>query len=174
MRRVRSKAIIKEEAFKERMILFIFVYLIFVTLYFSANTLAKYTGTVSGTGQTQIAKWDVSAVSNSNSTMNIIAGNDTATYEITVTSTSEVGCTYSIVLSNVPTGVKVKLDNESPVTVGADKIVTFNNCGRFYANNPGVVKVHTLVLEAGIDIPPVSNNSMNIDVSFVQDPIVSN
>ena len=89
MKRVRSKAIIKQEAFKERIILFLFVYLIFASLYFSVNTLAKYTGTVSGTGETQVAKWEVSATPNSNSPMNIIAGNNTASYKITVTSTSD-------------------------------------------------------------------------------------
>lgn len=169
MKRVRSKAIIKQEAFKERIILFLFVYLIFASLYFSVNTLAKYTGTVSGTGETQVAKWEVSATPNSNSPMNIIAGNNTASYKITVTSTSEVGCGYSISLSNVPTGVIVKLDDKAPVTVGADKKVTFDSCGHFNANTPGVENEHTLVLEAGIDIPPVSNNAMNVDVSFVQD-----
>ena len=63
----------------------------------------------------------------------------------------------------------VKLDDEDPVTVGADKKVTFDSCGHFNANTPGVENEHTLVLEAGIDIPPVSNNAMNVDVSFVQD-----
>ena len=168
MKRVRSKAIIKQEAFKERIILFIFVYLIFASLYFSVNTLAKYTGTVSGTGETQVAKWEVSATPNSNSPMNIIAGNDTASYEITVTSTSEVGCSYSISLSNVPTGVMVKLDDKAPVTVGADKKVTFTNCGEFSANTQGQQRIHTLELKAGIDITPVSNNAIDVDVSFVQ------
>ena len=168
MKRVRSKAIIKQEAFKERIILFIFVYLIFASLYFSVNTLAKYTGTVSGTGETQVAKWEVSATPNSNSPMNIIAGNDTDSYKITVTSTSEVGCSYSISLSNVPTGVIVKLDDKDPVTVGADKKVTFTNCGEFSANTQGQQRIHTLELKAGIDITPVSNNEMNVDVSFVQ------
>ena len=168
MKRVRSKAIIKQEAFKERIILFIFVYLIFASLYFSVNTLAKYTGTVSGTGQTQVAKWEVSATPNSNSPMNIIAGNDTDSYKITVTSTSEVGCGYSISLSNVPTGVIVKLDDKAPVTVGADKKVTFTNCGEFSANTQGQQRIHTLELKAGIDITPVSNNAIDVDVSFVQ------
>ena len=168
MKRVRSKAIIKQEAFKERIILFLFVYLIFASLYFSVNTLAKYTGTVSGTGETQVAKWEVSATPNSNSPMNIIAGNDTASYEITVTSTSEVGCSYSISLSNVPTGVMVKLDDKAPVTVGADKKVTFTNCGEFSANTQGQQRIHTLELKAGIDITPVSNNAIDVDVSFVQ------
>ena len=171
MKRVRSKAIIKQEAFKERIILFIFVYLIFASLYFSVNTLAKYTGTVSGTGETQVAKWEVSATPNSNSPMNIIAGNENASYKITVTSTSEVGCDYSISLSNVPTGVMVKLDDEDPVTVGNDKKVTFTNCGEFSANTQGQQRIHTLELKAGIDITPVSNNEMNVDVSFVQDTI---
>ena len=168
MKRVRSKAIIKQEAFKERIILFIFVYLIFASLYFSVNTLAKYTGTVSGTGETQVAKWEVSATPNSNSPMNIIAGNDTDSYKITVTSTSEVGCSYSISLSNVPTGVMVKLDDKAPVTVGADKKVTFTNCGEFSANTQGQQRIHTLELKAGIDITPVSNNAIDVDVSFVQ------
>ena len=152
MKRVRSKAIIKQEAFKERIILFIFVYLIFASLYFSVNTLAKYTGTVSGTGETQVAKWEVSATPNPNSPMNIIAGNENASYKIKVTSTSEVGCVYSISLSNVPTGVMVKLDDDPPVTVGADKKVTFTNCGEFSANTQGQQRIHTLELEAGIDI----------------------
>ena len=168
MKRVRSKAIIKQEAFKERIILFIFVYLIFASLYFSVNTLAKYTGTVSGTGETQVAKWEVSATPNSNSPMNIIAGNENASYKIKVTSTSEVGCVYSISLSNVPTGVIVKLDDKDPVTVGADKKVTFTNCGEFSANTQGQQRIHTLELKAGIDITPVSNNAIDVDVSFVQ------
>lgn len=171
MKRVRSNEVIKHEAFKERIIIFVVVYLIFLSFYFSVNTLAKYTGTVSGTGDTQVAKWEVSATSNSASTMNIIAGNDTASYEIKVTSTSEVGCGYSIVLSNVPTGVQVKLDDKAPVTVGNDKTVTFDRCGHFDANRPGVVNTHTLVLKADITIPPVSNNAMSIDVSFVQDVV---
>ena len=100
--------------------------------------------------------------------MNIIAGDKPVSYEITVTSTSEVGCGYSISLSNVPTGVIVKLDDKDPVTVGADKKVTFTNCGEFSANTQGQQRIHTLELEAGIDITPVSNNEMNVDVSFVQ------
>lgn len=170
MRRAQRRAIIKQKAIKRRIILLIFVYLIFVTLYFSINTLSKYTAASSGDGNIQIAKWSVNAIPTSSDPMNIIAGTDSVSYELTVTSTSEVGCTYSIVLSNLPNGVKVKLDEDSPIPVDSSGTIIFDDCGHFNAGSNGETKTHTLVLTADLGTPDVSK-LVNIDVLFVQEAI---
>ena len=79
MLRSRKFEAIKKETIRKRVFLFILIYLVFITAYLSVHTLSKYVGTAEGEGSIQVAKWDVRATSESNTTMNIISGyNSTA------------------------------------------------------------------------------------------------
>ena len=170
MLRLRKQAVIKKEIIKVRLFLFILMYLIFLTAYFSLNTFSKYVGVVDGGGEVQVAKWEVSSTSESNSMMNIVAGNTENTYEIKVTSTSDVGCTYSIVLSNIPSGLKIKLNDGSfeEITSGTK---AYSNIGHFDAGSSGIINTYTLTMKADLPVTEVANQVVDIDVVFVQDTI---
>ena len=161
---------IRKETTKKRISLFILVYFVFLTAYLSVSTLSKYVGSVEGDGTVQIAKWDVSARSDSNDVMNIISGGTTESYNIIVKSTSDVGCTYSVVVTNIPNNVTLSLDGHNPDTHVGDEAI-FNNVGRFDAGSNGTEVKHVLKVSANIDATQVTENEISIDVTFVQDSI---
>ena len=170
MLRSRKFEKLKKKTIRRRLIIFVLVYLIFITAYLSVNTLSKYVGISSGSGNIQVAKWEVSAISDSEDTMNIIAENTTAAYEVKISSTSEVGCTYSILIENVPDGVKIKIDDESAIAP-SDGTITFENCGHFDANSQGTVLTHTLTVEADVSAGEINDEELNVDITFIQDNI---
>ena len=161
---------IRKETTKKRISLFVLVYFVFLTAYLSVSTLSKYVGSVEGDGTVQIAKWDVSARSDSNDVMNIISGGTTESYNIIVKSTSDVGCTYSVVVTNIPNNVTLSLDGHNPDTHVGDEAI-FNNVGRFDAGSNGTEVTHVLKVSANIDATQVTENEISIDVTFVQDSI---
>ena len=161
---------IRKETTKKRISLFVLVYFVFLTAYLSVSTLSKYVGSVEGDGTVQIAKWDVSARSDSNDVMNIISGGTTESYNIIVKSTSDVGCTYSVVVTNIPNNVTLSLDGLNPDTHVGDEAI-FNNVGRFDAGSNGTEVTHVLNVSANINATQVTENEISIDVTFVQDSI---
>lgn len=111
--------------------------------------------------------WDVSVSSSSSSTMQLTANSSTATYNIVVTSTSEVDTNYSIIVRNLPSGVQVKLDNGNFEPYSST--VTFPNVGTIlYGANPNTA-THTLTFRANNGATIVSNQQISVDVEFVQD-----
>lgn len=161
---------IRKETTKKRVYLFILVYFVFLTAYLSVSTLSKYVGTAEGEGTVQIAKWEVFARTNSENVMNIISGNTTDSYNIIVKSTSDVGCSYSVVVTNIPDNVTLKLDGHNPDTHVGDEAI-FNNVGSFVAGSNGTEVTHVLLVSANINAVPVTENEIDIDVTFIQDSI---
>lgn len=103
-----------------------------LTSFFVIRTYSKFSSSVDKTGSLSIAKWDVLA-NIPTEDINLVAGNNIDTYTLTVTSKSEVATNYSIVISNLPIGVQVALDNNNYKNVSSGK-VQFNNVGSFNAN----------------------------------------
>lgn len=157
------------EVKKKKLKLFLLFYLIIMTSFLSMITLSKFKSTVTGNGSIQIAKWSVSLNTGSNTSDNIdlIAGNNEISYNINVKSLSEVKVGYSIIVSNIPNDVKVKLDTGTYQTPSSNK-VTFSQVGTINANASTKEKNHTLTFTAPISSATVNNKSMDIDVVFVQ------
>ena len=153
---------------KKKFIVFLFIYFILLTSYFTFSTVAKYAGEISRTNQISVARFNVSATGN-NSNISMVAGNggSSLTYTVTVTSISEVATSYSILLTNVPTGVKVKLDNGSYIS-GTNNEISFNNAGTFAPNDSNSTRTHTLTFMAEIGAATQSNASIGLDVVFTQ------
>ena len=153
---------------KKKFIVFLFIYFILFTSYFAFNTLSKYASQVNTNDQVSVARFSVSATGN-NANIDMIAGNSgsSLTYTVTVTSTSEVAANYSIILTSVPTGVKVKLDNGS-FESETNGTINFNNVGTFNANDSNSTRTHTLTFMAEIGTTTQSNTSIGLDVIFTQ------
>ena len=169
MLRSREFEKIKKATMRKRIILFGLMYLAFMTAYLSMNSFSKYVGVSSGSGNVQIAKWEVYSNSNSENIVNMVAGNTRATYEVKVVSNSDVACTYSIEVSNIPNNVRIKLDNGEYKEPQDGKIV-FPSCGRFDAGNNNEEVYHTLTVEADLSVGEIVRQ-LEVDTIFVQEEI---
>lgn len=158
----------KKRRLKKKFKLFLIIYFIIFTFSFAAFTLSKYINKVEGNGGVSIAKWEVlldTTLSNDNFT--VVIGNGSQNYKLRVSSTSDVGVSYSIVLSNVPSGVVVSVDGNTPQPPTNNKI-TFSNVGSFDANGAVKSREHTLSFSATLGANEVSDNNIDIDVVFIQ------
>lgn len=158
----------KKRRLKKKFKLFLKIYFIILTFSFSVLTLSKYVSKVEGDGGLKVAKWEVKLDTNlSSDTFTVVMGNGSQNYKLKVYSTSEVGVSYSIVLSNIPNGVQVSLDGATPLTPTNNKI-TFSNVGQFDANGAIKSREHTLSFSAILGSNEISDTDINMDVVFIQ------
>ena len=140
-----------------------------VVLMFNTFFDAKYRTKVSGTDTVRIAKWkfDVDTSSNA-SELYVVSENDngTNTYDITITNESEVSSSYALVLSNVPVGLQVKLDNGIYRSTN-DGVITINNAGSFLVNGE-TSHTHTLTFKDLLSSSNQGDMEIHLDVVFEQ------
>ncbi len=158
---------------KKRFFTFLLLYLIVFTAYFTIITFSKYTGIISGGDSAVIAKWDVYTDTSDNESdiVDVINGNGGNTYIIKVTSLSETIASYSIVLSNLPSDLEVKLDNGEFNTPDEFNVITFEDVGEINANAEIKTITHTLTFSIPINSETTGLNEIDIDVIFVQKEI---
>ena len=159
----------KKRKLKKKFVVFFSLYLVLLTSFFAIRTYSKFSNSVDKTGSLSIAKWDVLA-NIPTEDINLVAGNNIDTYTLTVTSKSEVATNYSIVISNLPIGVQVALDNNNYKNVSSGK-VQFNNVGSFNANASNTSKNHTLKIKAELYADEQTNKKIKVDVVFTQKKI---
>lgn len=142
-------------------------FLIVFDLSFIISSLAKYITGLPGTQSTKtVAKWDVSAnIPNANVSLMALYGEDT--YTLTVTNDSEVASSYSIKVSNLPTGTLVSLDNGSYKS--GNSYVLFENVGTINANAVTKTNSHVIKFKTFPEVTEVSNSSIKVEVIFSQD-----
>ena len=153
----------KNKLFSRRMICIVSILLTMFSSYF----LAKYISSSDGSSDASVAKWSVEYVSNIDA-LNLVSGNTAGNYILNVTSVSEVSANYSIVISNAPNGMEVKVDDGTYQTIGTSGTVTFNNMGSFSVNDVNTTHTHTVTFNAPLESNMPSTNSIDIDVVFVQ------
>lgn len=160
---------------KKKIKSFIYIYTLFFILCLSIITMAKYTGVISGESSVPVAKWDVSLLGvdgeelpNNKILPTIIIGNSNTypDYNLKVTSKSEVGVNYKLVISNVPTGLKVKIDDT--LEVGPTDSTINVLLGHFSATNAEVTRNHKLTFIVPDGASPIDNRELNLDVIFEQ------
>ena len=162
----------RKKALRKKLTTFFMLYFAFFTLYFSANTLSKYVGKISGE-QTDvgIAKWEVSVnTDNTSNDIVLVAGNTVQEYKLNVISTSEIASKYYINISNIPNDIQVSLDGGEPQKPIENK-VTFFDIGSFNTNETNSTHNHILRFEAPLEASVVENLEMQLDVVFIQDKL---
>jgi hypothetical protein len=113
----------------------------------------------------QIAKWN-NAVTSDYESVNLIAGNATESYNFTVTNNSDVSDKYEIIVSGIPEGVLVGLD-EGGLIEPTNGEVEFADDS--YVLNIGGHRDHTLNVKATIDAEEtVDAATLTINVNFEQ------
>lgn len=144
----------------KKKILVIVVLLVFISII--SYTLAIYRERNSGTATIRGANWSVST--SGNNSLNLTAGS-TANYTLTVTNDSEVDVVYDIELTNLPSGIKVKLDSGSYITESNNKITISNAGTLLYGASP---KNHILTFTTDLESGVVTDQSVGINVKFKQ------
>ena len=133
---------------EKKIITFIIIFFVVLFSCFLVNkTFAKHTSTVIGSGETDIAKWEL-----------LLDGN------------SEVSSKYSIEISNLPDTVRIALDN-GEYKVPVNGTILFENSGSFKSSSSSVINNHTLSFKAVSGASSVSNRELDIDIKAVQDNI---
>jgi len=137
-------------------------------IFYAIHTFAILRQSAQGTGSIKAATWSVTrSQSQEGDSIDVTPGVDTDTYTLTVQSASEVDVVYKIIISNLPTGVEVDLDNTGFQSPSAGTL-TIQNANTVINYNDGVkTKTHTLTFRALDGTTPISQE-IDIDVEFKQ------
>ncbi len=147
---------------KKNIIILIFLLSVIVI----PSSLGIFKNSASITSPITASSWNVSVNSSSNSSMQLVPNSGTASYDIVVTSSSEVDTDYSIIVSNIPSGVQVKLDNNEYEPYSST--VTFSNVGTILYGDQYNYKTHILTFKANTGATLVNNQQVSVDVEFKQ------
>ncbi|MBR2708235.1 MAG: hypothetical protein IKE90_02230 [Bacilli bacterium] len=151
---------------KKKIILFAFTVMVFTIV---ATTFAIYRGDGSATGTIDAATWSISrSQSASGDSLSVIPELASDVYNLTVTSNSEVDVVYTIIVSNLPTGVEVSLDNGTYQTPTSGTVRISNAQTVINYNDTVKTKNHTLTFRATSSAQVVSDQEIDIDVEFRQ------
>ena len=155
--------------FKDKRILLLCILLIALVGFSLVPTLSKYSYAMNKNTGATVAKWEVylDTSDNTSDEISLVSGNGSQTYILELTSTSETIATYSIVLSNLPDGLKVKLDDGTYKTP-IDSEISWIDVGYINANATERTIIHRLTFEVPLDSDMVGLNEINVDVTFVQ------
>ena len=127
-------------------------------------SFALFKKMVTGTTSIAAADWSITleqdGISNS---LTLVPELSTTTYTVNVKSESEVDAIYSIVVSNLPSGVEVSIDGVTypPVSNGS---VTFPDAGTILHNAQTKTNSHTLTFRGLNGATVVSNQAVSVNV----------
>lgn len=154
---------------KKKILKILLLMIVLLLASYTIKTFAIFRKFGSGTGSFNAATWNVSrSQSQSGDSIDISPGSTTDDYILTVQSSSEVDVVYSIIISNLPSGVEVDLDNSGNYRTPSSGTITINQAGTINYNDSVKTKTHTLTFRATSGASTVSNQSINIDVQFKQ------
>ena len=138
-------------------------------IFYAVQTFALLRNRASGNGSINTATWSVTRnQSQSGDSIEIVPGLSTDSYTLTVQSNSEVDVIYSIIISNLPTGVKVDLDNSGNYRTPTAGTLRINSAGTINYNDSVKTKTHTLTFRATSGASLVTAQEIDIDVEFKQ------
>lgn len=146
----------------------IFIIPIILLLFFCAiEVFGILKSSSQGTKLVSTAIWSVSRNhSSSTDSIDLIRGQGGDDYTLTVQSNSEVDVKYSIIISNLPGGVEVDLDDVTYTQT--DNRIIINNIVPIYYTDSEKTRTHTLTFRATNGASIVSNQEIDIDVEFRQ------
>ncbi len=148
-----------------------FQIIVLIYLLFSFNipsTLGVFKIKEKSSSTANLAGWNVSLQPSLNNNISLIPNGSSGSYTLTVESNSDVDTSYTIVVSNIPNGVEVKLDNENNFRTPVSNKVTFSNVGTIAYNANSKSVTHTLTFRAISGATVVNNQSVDVDVIFQQ------
>lgn len=151
---------------KKRILLYIYFILIMVIFLAMPLTRAIYKSSSSSSKTATTAEWNVSLTQvSATNNVTLISGTDTQVYSLKVSSESEVDVTYAIEIGNIPSGVKIKLDQrQNYETPDSNNKITFSNAGTIVYSPQGGENTHTLTFTSDPGTQVASNIQLAVKV----------
>ena len=137
---------------------------------------AIYKYGVNGISSVGLAEWSVSLDQNGiDNNLTVVPGIADATYTLKVKNSSQVDVKYDVVVSNLPAGIGVSIDNDNNenFVYESDGTVTITNVGTILYNAGDETNVHTLYFRGGEDADEFVN-SQPVTVNVIVKQIVEN
>ena len=141
-----------------------------VLLFVFPATYAIYKKMVFGTGLVNAAEWSVALnQTGQNNNLSVVPdpNGTTASYTVNVRSDSEVDVTYSIVISNLPSGTSVSLDGGNYHQETNNQVI-LSGVGSIPYNDSIRTRSHVVRFKAGSNAAVVSNQEVSINVVMNQ------
>ena len=145
-------------------IIIIILMVIVSSLFLMPSSFSAFKSGENGDTVATLAKWNVSLEQNGIvNSLTIIPGMRNDSYTLNVRNSSDVDIKYDVIVSNLPSGVNVTIDNKNPDLTSANTL-TFNNVGTILYNTNNNLNTHTLVFTATNNATFVNNQNVNINV----------
>lgn len=155
---------------EKKIITFIIIFfVVFFSCFLVNKTFSRYSSQVIGSGETDIAKWEL-ILDGDNNSIDLSPGGSSVNYTLKLTSKSEVSGNYSIKISNLPDTVRISLDS-GEYMVPIDGVILFEDSGSFKASSSNIINNHILSFKAVEGASSVSNRELDIDIIAKQDNI---
>lgn len=154
---------------KKKIIFLLLFPVIMLFVFCATKTFAIYRKNASADGDLSAATWSISrSTSQQGDSIDVIPELASDTYNLTVTSSSEVDVTYTIIISNLPSGVEVLLDNDTTNVYTPTSGTITIDAGTINYNDAIKTKNHTLTFRATSNAQYVNSQEIDIDVEFKQ------
>ena len=151
--------------------IFAIVILVLVLSFFVVkSSFALYRNLINPNGSIATASWNVTLnQEHEDNNLYIVAGDDnsTASYTVNITSTSEVDIDYSIIVDDIPQGVKIKLDDGDYLTPTNHKII-YADIGIINYSDENKTKSHTVTFKADSNAEIIIDDEVNVNVKVKQ------
>ncbi len=152
---------------KKKIIITLSLSVLILSLFYAFKTFGLFRNSAGSTGTLETARWSVTrSHSTSSDSLEVIPGIADDTYTLTVESMSEVDVTYTIIISNLPAGVEVILDNHTYTP--SNNTVRIPNAGTINYNDQEKIQTRVLTFRAVSGAQTVSDQEIDIDVEFKQ------
>ena len=146
------------------------IVIVLVSVFCTVRTFAILRNRTNSSGSLDTASWSVTRnYSQTGDSLEIYPGGATDSYTLTVSSASEVDVLYKILISNLPVGVEVDLDNTGYQTPTAGSLSIENANTVINYNDSEKTKTHILTFRATSGAQLVTDQQININVEFRQD-----
>ena len=147
-------------------ILTIIILVLVLSFFVIKGSFALYRNVINPSADIAAATWSVTLnQSGVNNNLAVVAGdeNSTASYTVNVTSTSQVDVIYSIVVEDIPEGVKVKLDDGEYQTPTNGQVI-YVDVSTINYTDVNKTKSHILTFKAESTATAALQEEININV----------
>ena len=154
-----------KKVLKFKYLAYVLIFLTIISSYLALNSVAKYSNTISRGSTKKIAKFDVEYIDiESSNNITVTADNSSLTnYRFKIKNLSEVAITCSAVITNLPNGIKVKIDS-LPMVTPTNGVATIENFGTINANQSPNEIQYTLSFMSIKEINDMSNVPIDVDI----------
>ena len=147
-----------------------------LSFFLISTSYAIYRNARSGSGTVALAQWSVTLDQNGiGNNLTVVPGVADATYTLKVKSLSDVDVTYDVIVSNLPAGISISIDDTDNTKFVEENngIAIIENAGVIRYNAANKTNTHSLIFRGTNNANEFVNNKV-VAVNVVAKQVVEN